>query len=148
MSTVTAMPTSAEDAAPAEKPKGGKKKLLVVLVALLLVAGAAWFFLLRGGDGPTEPKPGEMLPLESTQINLAGGHYLKLGIALQLTETAHEVDGSKALDAAIELFSGREVDDLARTETRKALKKKLTSELDHRYHGDVMEVYFTEFVTQ
>ena len=147
MSTVTAMPTNTEDAVD-EEPTGSRKKLLAIVVALLLVAGAAWFFLLRGGDGPAEPKPGEMLALESTQINLAGGHYLKLGIALQLTESAHSADGSKALAAAIELFSGRNIEDLAKSDTRKALKKKLTTELDHRYHGDVMEVYFTEFVTQ
>ena len=149
MITVTEIPQGAEEAAaPEEKARSGRgRKLLVLLVALAVVAAAAWFFLLRGG-GADEPKPGEMLPLESTQINLAGGHYLKIGLALQLTETAHEVDGSKALDAAIELFSGRDVDELARTETRQALKKKLATELDHRYHGDVMEVYFTEFVTQ
>ncbi len=146
--TVTEMPKTAEEIAGSEQPKSRGRKALVLVLAVALVAGAAWFFLLRGGDGPVEPKPGEMLPLESTQINLAGGHYLKLGIALQLTEGAHEVDGSKALDAAIELFSGRDVDDLAKAGTRQTLKKKLTSELDHRYHGDVMEVYFTEFVTQ
>lgn len=149
MITVTEVPKGAEEAEATEERKPGRrKKVLVLLVAVVVVAAAAWFFLLRGGGGPEEPKPGEMLPLESTQINLAGGHYLKIGLALQLTESAHEVDGSKALDAAIELFSGRDVDELARTETRQTLKKKLTTELEHRYHGDVMEVYFTEFVTQ
>ncbi len=148
MITVTEVP-AAEDAATTEETgPGRRKKVLLLLLVALLVAGAAWFFLLRGGDEPAAPKPGEMLPLESTQINLAGGHYLKVGIALQLTEGAHEVDGSKALDAAIELFSGRDVDELARPGTRQTLKKKLTAELEHRYHGDVMEVYFTEFVTQ
>lgn len=148
MSTVTDLTGAEEASASAEEKTPRRKKMVLLLVAVLLVAGAAWFFLLRGGSGAEEPKPGEMLPLESTQINLAGGHYLKIGLALQLTENAHEVDGSKALDAAIELFSGRDVDELAKTETRQALKKKLTTELEHRYHGDVMEVYFTEFVTQ
>lgn len=149
MITVTELTAAEEAATPAGKKKPDRrKKVLLLLVCVLLVAGAAWFFLLRGGSGAQEPKPGEMLPLEATQINLAGGHYLRLGIALQLTEGAHEVDGSKALDAAIELFSGRDVDELAKTETRQGLKKKLTTELERRYHGDVMEVYFTEFVTQ
>lgn len=150
MITVTEVPRGAEDAdAPTEDKKGGRgKKILVLLLAVLLVAGGAWFFLLRGGGEPAPPKPGEMLALEATQINLAEGHYLKLGIALQLVEGASEADGSKALDAAIELFSGRDVDELARTETRQNLKKKLATELEHRYDGDVMEVYFTEFVTQ
>jgi flagellar protein FliL len=145
--TVSELAVGADDTEAEGKP-GRRKKVILLLVIVLLVAAAAWFLFLRGGGEPAEPKPGEMLPLESTQINLAEGHYLKLGIALQLTEGAHEVDGSKALDAAIELFSGRDVTELARTETRQTLKKKLTTELDHRYHGDVMEVYFTEFVTQ
>lgn len=145
MITVTEIPKDAT----ASRGKGGPgrgTKALALLAAGVVVATAAWFLLLDGS--PEEPKPGEMLALESTQINLADGHYLKLGLALQLTESAHEVDGSKALDAAIELFSGRDVDELARTETRQALKRRLTTELEHRYHGDVMEVYFTEFVTQ
>jgi flagellar protein FliL len=146
--TVTELAPGAEGTEEREGRPGRRKKVLLLLVAVLVLAAAAWFFLLRGGGGPEEPKPGEMLALESTQINLAGGHYLKLGLALQLTESAHEVDGSKALDAAIELFSGREVDEIGKNETRQALKKKLTTELEHRYHGDVMEVYFTEFVTQ
>jgi flagellar protein FliL len=149
MISVTEVTTDGEagQAAEQERSPGRGKKILVLLVAFALVAGGAWFFLLRGG-GHEEPKPGEMLALDSTQINLADGHYLKIGIALQLTETAHEVDGSKALDATIELFSGRDVAELAKTEARQTLKRKLTAELDERYHGDVMEVYFTEFVTQ
>lgn len=137
-----AAPAAQEGASP-----GRGKKILLLLVAVALMAAGAWFFLLRGG-GHEEPKPGEMLALESTQINLTDGHYLKIGIALQLVEGAHEVDGSKALDATIELFSGRDVAELSRTEARQTLKRKLTAELEERYHGDVMEVYFTEFVTQ
>ena len=31
---------------------------------------------------------------------------------------------------------------------RKHLKEELQKELEHLYHGEVMDVYFTEFVTQ
>jgi flagellar protein FliL len=127
-------------------PRRGRKVLALVL-ALVVVAAATWWFLLRP-SGSEDPKPGAMLPLESTQINLADGHYLKVGIALQLVEGAAEVDGSMALDATIDLFSGLEVADISRAETRKALKRRLSSELEERYDGDVMGVYFTEFVTQ
>jgi flagellar FliL protein len=89
------------------------------------------------------------LPLDSQQINLAAGHYLRLGIALQLTSAAgEEVDGSKALDATIDVFSGLSVEDVTRAGGREALKKKLLSEVEHRYEDEVMDVYFTEFVTQ
>jgi flagellar FliL protein len=40
------------------------------------------------------------------------------------------------------------MDQLTRTESRKELKHDLEKELEHRYHGDVMGVYFTDFVTQ
>ena len=146
--TVVAEIKGAEgDAESDDKPKRSKKKLLIVLVAVLLVGAAAWWFVLRPTP-PEEPKPGAMLPLESTQINLADGHYLKIGIALQLVEGAAEVDGSKALDATIDLFSGQDVADISKEETRKALKRKLGSELEERYDGEVLGVYFTEFVTQ
>ncbi|HEU5038090.1 MAG TPA: flagellar basal body-associated FliL family protein [Nocardioides sp.] len=149
MITVTELKGAEGTEAEAEgaAPRKSRKKLLVLVVAVLVVAAACWWFLLRP-SAPEEPKPGAMLPLESTQINLAGGHYLKIGIALQLVEGAAEVDGSKALDATIELFSGRDVADISKAQTRKTLKRKLGSELEERYDGDVMGVYFTEFVTQ
>jgi flagellar protein FliL len=152
MITVTELSSQGEGGADAQqaakKPSGRRRKKVLLVLAVVLLAVGAWFLLLRGGGGEAEPKPGAMLPLESTQINLAGGHYLKIGVALQLVEGAEEVDGSKALDATIDLFSGREVTELTRTETRQTLKHKLAAELEERYEGDVMEVYFTEFVTQ
>lgn len=130
-----------------EGKKRGKKKIIIIVVALLVVGGAAyWFFLKPSGPTP-RPEPGEIVTMDSTQINLADDHYLRLGLALQLTTTAHEADGSKALDAAIELFSGKKLNQVE-GQKREALKEKLVEELKHRYHGEVMDVYFTEFVTQ
>ncbi|UMG92968.1 flagellar basal body-associated FliL family protein [Nocardioides sp. TF02-7] len=89
-----------------------------------------------------------MVPLDPVQINLAEGHYLRLGISLQLTAEAHEVDGSLALDAAIQVFSGRTAAELANSNRREALRSRLVERLDGGYDGDVMGVYFTEFVTE
>ena len=147
MSTVIAPPQPAEAATDEEGGGGRKKLVLVLLVAVLASCAGAWWFLLRP-TGPEEPVPGEVVALEPIQINLSGGHYLRVGIALQLTETAHEVDGSKALDEVIALFSGAEPASLARAEHRQKLKHELEETLHESYHGDVMEVYFTEFVTQ
>jgi flagellar FliL protein len=128
--------------------RGGKlKKIAIVVVVVLLVAGAAWWFVLRPKPEKA-PEPGEIVTLDSTQINLTGGHYLRLGLALQLTTAAHEIDGSKALDAAINLFSGRTVASISQPVRRDELKAKLVHQLDESYHGEVMDVYFTEFVTQ
>ena len=125
-----------------------RKTLLIIVVVVLAMAAAAWWFMIRPAGADEAPKPGEVLQLEPIQVNLAGGHYLKIGIALQAVEGAEEVEGSKALDATIELFSGMTMAELGDKRKRTHLKEKLVEELDHRYHGEVMEVYFTDFVTQ
>lgn len=153
MSTATATkpplaPEDSETEAKEPKPPRNKKKMLIVVGAVLaVVLGAAWFLFLKPA-GPTGPQPGAILGLDATQINLADGHYLKIGLALQLTTDATEVDGSKALDATIDLFTGLSMSEISRPDTRHALKKKLVTELSERYEGEVMGVYFTEYVTQ
>ena len=150
--TVTAMPKGEEEQT--EKKKGKKVKLIAIVLVLVVAAAAAYFLVLAPkGKEEAAPKPGAVLPLDSQQINLAAGHYLRLGIALQLTDKAgEEVDGSKALDATISVFSGLSVEDVTKTGARDALKKKLLTDLEHRYDEnkvqEVMDVYFTEFVTQ
>ena len=141
--TVTALDP---DETGTEPRKRSKLKLVLVLVAVLAVLGGVAKFVVLAPEG--EPKPGEVVALEATQVNLAEGHYLRIGIALQLVEGGHEVDGSKALDAAIEVFSGLPVADVLRPGRREQLREQLMELLEERYHGDVMEVYFTEFVTQ
>lgn len=139
---------------PAEK-KSKKKLLAIAVVAVVAVAAAAWFFLLRGGEAEAveEPHPGAVLPMEPVTLNLADGHFLKLGLALQLTDTAggghgSAPDGSKALDLAIALLSNREVAELSSSEAREKVKAELAHEVEEAYHGDVMDIYFTEFVMQ
>ncbi|WP_242530512.1 flagellar basal body-associated FliL family protein [Nocardioides aromaticivorans] len=145
MSTTIAPSPTAPTDAPA--PKGKGKMLVVGVLVLAVAAGAGWFFFLKP-SGPSKPQPGEVMPLEAIQVNLSGGHYLRLGMALQLTTSAHEADGSQAMDAAIGIFSGLPVAEVNNPGAREKLRKELEEELEHRYHGDVMDVYFTEFVTQ
>lgn len=129
---------------------GGKKKLILLVVGLLVVGAAAYWFVLKPKPEGKKEKPvaGEVVALEPRQVNLEGGHYLKLGLALQGTADAHELEGSKAIDAAISIFSGRSIEEVSRPAELKHLKTELQKELDHLYHGDVMGVYFTDFVTQ
>ena len=141
------MTTVTPEAAAEPAAKGGKKKLVIILVAVLAIGAATYWFVLRPKPEKA-PEPGEVVTLEPIQVNLAGGHYLKIGIALQLTKGVKEADGSKALDATIDLFSGQSMDELTRTEGREQLKKQLEKTLEHRYEDEVMGVYFTDFVTQ
>jgi flagellar protein FliL len=142
-----------KDAAGAKK--GGKLKLIIMLApTLLLIVGAAWFFFLKPAPSaqpakPPPPVPGPVVKLDSITINLAGGHFLKLGLSLQPTADAgEEVSGAKALDDAISLFSGKTVDELSTTKGREAAKKELVKDVAESYEKKVYDIYFTEFVMQ
>lgn len=132
---------------------GGKKKLLLIIGPLVLViaAAAVYFLFLKGGSSTSKKvvhHPGAVVKLDPITINLAGGHFLKLGIALQPEAGATELDGSKALDVAIELFSNRAITELSTTEGRDKLKAELVEKVSEAYEKQVYDVYFTEFVYQ
>lgn len=140
---------------------GGRRKVLVLVLVLALLAGAgaAYWFLLGPGAAPDDgaavevvepaPEPGEVLTVDAISLNLAGGHYLRLGIALQLTADAEKApDPAVALDHAIALFSGRTVEEVSSPEGREALKGELSERLAEAYEGQVMGVYFTDYVSQ
>jgi flagellar FliL protein len=137
-----------------EEKGGGKKKLILILVVVLLAAaGAAYFFLFAGSGEASaeEPVPGEVLALEPIAVNLAGGGYLKIGVTLQFTEDAGGgehggADGSRATDLIISTFSQAKPADV--NGAREALKESLEKKIVEAYDGDVMGIYYTEYVTQ
>ncbi|HEY8721181.1 flagellar basal body-associated FliL family protein [Pengzhenrongella sp.] len=144
--------------APEEKKrkKPGKLVLIIAAVVVLALAGAAYFFLLKPSGGETKgpppppaPVPGTVLTIDPVSVNLANGHYLRLGLALQLTKEVKEApDSARALDHAITVFSGHTVQEVTDPKTREQLKEKLVKELDKAYDGEVMDVYLTDYVTQ
>ena len=144
---------AAPDAAPAKK---GKKKLLLMVVMVLVVAAAAYWFLVGSkasskAGAPEKPVmvAGKVLALDPIYVNLSQGHFLKLSLALQETTTAtKETDGSKALDAAITIFSGQDMATLSNSTSRAEFKKELVNAVVEAYDGEVMDIYFTEFVMQ
>jgi flagellar protein FliL len=121
-----------------EGKKGGKGKIMMLLPTILLLAAAGWYFFLRS-DGPAEvvlptPTAGSIKALDPITVNLAGGHFLKLGMAVQFDASAgEETDGSKALDLAITEFSGRTIDELATTTGRDKAKEELVARLKLAY---------------
>jgi flagellar FliL protein len=148
-----------KDETKADEVKGGGKKKLILIVAVVgVVAGAAFFFLKPGGGdaaaaGTPSPSPsfaaGAVVTLDPITINLAGGHFLKLGMALQTAAGAgEEVSGAKALDAAIELFSNKPLDEVADAKGREHAKAELVKEVAELYEEEVYDIYFTEFVMQ
>ena len=145
----------------AETPKKSKKKLLMIIVIALVVlgGGGAGAFLMLTGDPAEakEPAPvkGAVVTMDNAlTINLAEGHYLKLGFALQATEEAgeEEIDMSEAIDLAIDQYTGMEVAELETTKGREAAKAELLEKIEKVYNVEdkhiIMGIYFTQFVTQ
>ncbi len=145
-----------------DAPAGGKKKLLIIGLVAVLALGAAAYFFLFSGSGEAEAEPAAeagavVLPVESVAINLAGGSYLKLGFTLQFSLAYDESaggghgggatpDGSKAMDIAISQFSGAALSDVQNN--REAMKAAFEAAVVEAYHGDVYELWYTEYVTQ
>ncbi|GAB4082704.1 flagellar basal body protein FliL [Modestobacter muralis] len=156
---------SKKDDKPADEEgaKGGKKKLLIIaLVAVLAIGAAAYFFVFSGsGEAEAEPAPEAgtvVLAVDPVAINLAGGSYLKLGFTLQFSLAYDEEaaagghgaggtpDGSKAMDIAISQFSGAALADVQNN--REAMKAAFEAAVIEAYHGNVYELWYTEYVTQ
>lgn len=147
-----------EAAAATEAPKKSKKKLLLIVgVVVVLAAAAAYYFLVMSkADAtaePPAPEPGAVHKVEAMSINLADGRYLRIAVGLQLTagDGGHgggEFDDSKARNAIIDQFTGLTVAEVSPIEAREALREQLATTLDESYHGEVMDVFLTDFVFQ
>ena len=144
-----------EKASGEEAPKKSKKKLIIIIVAIVVALGGGGFggylaFAPKKEEVKPPPEPGVVFPLEAITINLADGHYLKLKMSLQATVELGEekLDGSRALDLAIEEFSNRPMAELFSNEERKRSKEELLKKIEKAYEEKVMDIYFTTFVIQ
>jgi flagellar FliL protein len=143
----------------AEAPKKKSKLPLIIIIAVVLLGGggAGAFFMLKSDKAAAKPAPekGIVTKLESDlTINLADGHYLKLGFALQETADAgtEAVDTSEAINLAIDEYTGKSVAELSTEKGRNAAKEELLAKIEKTYTEDgtqkVMDIYYTAFVTQ
>lgn len=146
--------TPVADEAPAP-PKGGGRKRLALIVVPLLALAVGWYLLMGPGKGEAdaakEPVAGEVVQLEPITMNLVDGRLLKVGLALQLVEGAGAhgpISGSVALDEAIAFLGEHSYEQLAAPQARQQAKATLSERVAERYHHEVLEVYFTEFVMQ
>lgn len=147
-----------KDKATEEAPKKGGKKKLIMIIAIVVVAlggGAGGYFMFAPKKAAAEAPlvAGVVVPLDAVTINLAGGHYLKLKMTLQATDKAAEApDGSKALDAAISLFSNMDSTELLTNDGREKYKAQLKEKVIAAYtvkkEKEIMDVYYTTFVIQ
>lgn len=146
-----------EKEAAAEAPKKSKKMLIIIIAAVVLLGGGGGaFFMLKGSSkAEAAPAKGIVTAIDSPiTINLTDGHYLKLGFSLQQTADSGStaVDTSEALNIAIDEYTGKTVAELSTEQGRAAAKTDFLSKVVKAYTidgtKDVMDIYFTSFVTQ
>ncbi|MFI6075136.1 flagellar basal body-associated FliL family protein [Actinoplanes sp. NPDC051343] len=146
-----------EKEAAAEAPKKSNKMLIIIIAAVVLLGGGGGaFFMLKGGSkAEAAPKKGIVTAIDSAiTINLDGGHYLKLGFSLQQTADSgtEAVDTSEALNLAIDEYTGKTVAELTTDKGREEAKADFLAKVIKAYTVDkkkeVMDIYFTSFVTQ
>jgi flagellar FliL protein len=148
--------------------KGGKNRLIMIVLAALALVGGVKGFVLGGGKTAagaavpattTTTAPGPIVTLEPVTLNIAGGRFLKVGLALQLSgdhvDEAKPKDSgdptkgyARAVDLAIEVLGGQKFEELVTPEGRTHVKEELSHRLHDAYHEEVEGVYFTQFVMQ
>ena len=148
---------SDQEAAP-EAPKKSNKMLIIVIAAVVLLGGggAGAFFMLKGDSGKVKtPEKGTVTAIEDPlTVNLADGHYLKLGFALQQTADAGKeaLNTSEAINIAIDQYTGMTVAELSTDKGRESAKEEFLTKVEKAYTESgtkmVMDIYFTSFVTQ
>jgi flagellar FliL protein len=126
------------------------KKFLIILALVLALGGGAYMFLKPAGK-PAPPTGGDVVAMDATTLNLAGGHYLKLAVAIQLVKgkaSATDFNTSHAAELVIDEFSNRTVTALSSNAARKQLTGDLLTAIQKAYPGEVFQVFLTQFVTQ
>lgn len=140
---------------------GGRSNLVPAIVLAVGMLGAGYFLgpgsatnAAEAGTTTTEAPPAGMIAkIEPININLADGHFLRVGMGLQLIEglEAKEFEaglGAKATDIIIELLGGSDMAEISTPEGRDHVKAELKKHLEEAYEGEVLDVYFTDFVMQ
>ncbi len=131
-------------------------------------------FLKKCAEEAEAKLHGPIVRLTPITMNLSDGHILKVGLALQLVtapEDEHlaatvaaasggghgaastEIGASplggaeaKALNAAIDYLGNSTYDELSAPNGRAKAGDELSAQIKEIYHGDIVKVYFTDFV--
>jgi flagellar FliL protein len=143
--------------------KGKLKIILPVLLLVLVGGGGAYKFVLSGG-GPAKKAPppkvaGELLALAPDfTINLDGGHYGKVSVALEMEgavpkpaegqTTATLKENAVVRSIVTNDLTGLTTDDLIQRPTREKLLQDILKDLQSQTDEQVTHVFFTDVVVQ
>jgi flagellar protein FliL len=141
--------------------KGKLKIILPVLLLLLVGGGGAYFFVLAPKPAKAAPAKitGTLFPLSPEfVVNLSGGHYGKVTVALLLTAGAPAVPASGGAatlteDAAVRAIITNDLTGLPDSAIidraqRATLEKKILTDLQSSTDVKVSQVLFTDVVVQ
>ncbi len=130
--------------------KGGKKKLIIIMLVVLLGGGGGAYFMLgKKPAKPGPPKPGVIIAMTDTTLNLADGHFLKIKLALQtIVGAPADLDTSKASDLMIAEFTNQPIAALSTDAGREKMKDDLLKKIEAAYPKQIMDLYYTDFVMQ
>jgi len=148
-----------------EKKKGGKKKKIGIVVLLLLLVGAAGAYekVLKAAPIPPPPPKIKGTLVELTDpftVNLAGGHYGRVTVALLVTTApAPTADSTGAMviqlpenDAVRAIITndmtGLGSDHLTDRGLREQLEAEILRDLKKQTDEPVTEVLFTDIAVQ
>lgn len=143
-----------------EKKKGGKGKIIMIVAGLLVVGVGAKMTVLKpapeaGAEATTTTiGGGELVAIEPMSVNLADGHYLKIGVAIELVEGTEAKEFEKAgepnkvKDLIITLAGATTMAELATPEGKEHFRAELDEGSHELYEEEYHGVYLSEFVMQ
>jgi flagellar protein FliL len=151
-----------EEPVVAEAPVKKKKISWKVLMAVILIISAAgagvalWQGRVNGNPGEDEPIPLTYISPMDFTVNLADvgqRRYLKASVAFATNHKNLEKEildrKPEIRDLVIELFRSRTVTDLNTLTGTEKLREEIKVQVNGRLKtGEILEVYFTEFIIQ
>ena len=152
---------------------GEKKSPIVPILVSIIMLGAGYFVggMMSGGSSQApvasdaaeavveeeHHELGELVTLDAINVNLQGGHFLRIAICLETHGSdsggGHGGDDvvfptAPAADLLLTTFSGRSVEELSSSDGREHVRQELLEAVIEKYDGEVYGLYFTEFVMQ
>jgi flagellar FliL protein len=136
-----------------------KKKILILVPVLLVVVGAAYKMVLSPKPVPPKKKiAGAVVPLQKEfLLNLNGGRYAKVSVALVMPEAPVVAEGAEAppleQEAAVravvtDRLTGLAASALIVRSKRHELLDEIRKQIDHTTDEEVDEVLFTDITVQ
>jgi flagellar FliL protein len=139
------------------------KKLIIIVAAVFLIAGGGggYYFLVRAKKPSIAKKAPPPVPLKLAYVDVkemtlrladAGSeHYIKLSPSLGVPVAKSEEMEEKlpvVRDRIVTVVTAHTSTDLATPAGKDKLKGELMTALDRDFSGDVVEIYFSDYLVE